>query len=201
MAETALSKALESKNIFYGLDQGGGAFYGPKIDIKIRDALGRAWQCTTAQFDFNLPRRFGLTYVGVDGREHEPYMVHRAILGSLERFLGILIEHYGGAFPVWLAPTQVVIIPIADRHNEYAGFLKSILSNLQIRSEVDDRGERMQAKIRDARIRKEPYMLSVGDREKEDQSVSVRTCDGSDLGALSISDFTDRILLQIENRK
>lgn len=201
MAETALSKALQSKNIQYGLDPGGGAFYGPKIDIKIRDALGRSWQCTTAQFDFNLPRRFGLTYVGADGREHEPYMVHRAILGSLERFLGILIEHYGGVFPIWLAPTQAVIIPISDRHNEYAGIVQSILSNVQIRSVVDDRGERMQAKIRDARLRKEPYMLIVGDREKENQSVSVRTFDGTELGAIPISDFTDRVLLQIANRK
>lgn len=201
MAEKALSRALEIKDINYGIDQGGGAFYGPKIDVKIRDALGRAWQCTTVQFDFNLPRRFGLTYVGDDGREHEPYMVHRAILGSLERFLGILIEHYAGVFPVWLAPIQVVIIPISDRHNEYARSVESILKKLHIRVDVDLRKERMQAKIRDARFRKEPYILIVGDREQHDETVSVRIHDGTNLGVFPLMDLANRILTQVENRK
>jgi threonyl-tRNA synthetase len=152
MAQEALRHALERRSMEYQVDEGGGAFYGPKIDVKVQDALGREWQCTTVQFDFNLPQRFGLTYAGEDGREHQPYMVHRAILGSLERFLGVLIEHYAGAFPLWLAPVQAVIIPIADRHLEYARRVASSLRGWGLRVEVDDRGARMQAKSRDAQL-------------------------------------------------
>ena len=146
-ATESLSKTLENRGIDFGIDEGGGAFYGPKIDINIRDAIGREWQCTTVQFDFNLPERFGLTYIGDDGAEHQPYMVHRALLGSMERFMGVLIEHYGGAFPVWLAPVQAEIIPISDRHNEFATEVESRLASSGLRAHADLRNERMNAKI------------------------------------------------------
>ena len=194
MAQEALRRALKRQGIEYGVDEGGGAFYGPKIDVKIRDALGRSWQCTTVQFDFNLPQRFDLTYAGEDGHEHQPYMVHRAILGSLERFLGVLIEHYAGAFPVWLAPVQAVVIPIADRHLPYAGRVASVLRDRGLRVEVDQRGARMQAKIRDAQLMKVPYMLVVGDKEAEAEAAAVRLRDGSNLGALALAEVTERIL-------
>ena len=173
------------------MDEGGGAFYGPKIDINITDALGRAWQCTTVQFDFNLPERFDLTYQDDQGGRSRPYMVHRAILGSMERFLGVLIEHYGGAFPVWLAPVQAVVIPIADRHHNYA---QSVLAGLErdgFRAELDDRNERMNQKIRTAQLQKVPYMLVVGDREAEVGAVAVRSRDGGDLGAMPLSEFLE----------
>ena len=200
MAQGALQRALERQGTEYAVDEGGGAFYGPKIDVKIRDALGRAWQCTTVQFDFNLPQRFGLTYAGEDGHEHQPYMVHRAILGSLERFLGILIEHYAGAFPLWLAPVQATVIPIADRHVEYAQEVARQLRARDLRVEVDGRSERMQAKIRDAQMRKVPYMLVVGDREAAANAAAVRLRDGSDLGALALSEVAERLARESEAR-
>ncbi|MEC9278418.1 MAG: His/Gly/Thr/Pro-type tRNA ligase C-terminal domain-containing protein, partial [Chloroflexota bacterium] len=184
----------------YEIDEAGGAFYGPKIDVNIRDALGRPWQCTTIQFDFNLPERFGLSYIGEDGEEHQPYMVHRVIFGSLERFMGILIEHFGGAFPVWLAPVQVKIIPIADRHLEYAGTVSEYLANSGIRVEVDDGNDRMNAKIRQAQLQKVPYMFVVGDREVESDSVSVRVRPGDNLGTISTTEITERILGEISSR-
>ncbi len=187
-ATQSLRHALEQRDLTYDIDEGGGAFYGPKIDIKINDALGRSWQCTTVQFDFNLPQRFDLTYQGADGGQHRPYMVHRAILGSLERFLGVLIEHYGGAFPFWLAPVQAVVIPIADRHVPYAESVRDELLNRRFRAEVDARNERMNLKIREAQIQKVPYMMVVGDREAEQGTASVRTRDGENLGPLSTSD-------------
>ena len=187
-ATQSLRHALEQRDLTYDVDEGGGAFYGPKIDIKINDALGRSWQCTTVQVDFNLPQRFDLTYQGADGGQHRPYMVHRAILGSLERFLGVLIEHYGGAFPFWLAPVQAVVIPIADRHVPYAESVRDELLNRRFRAEVDARNERMNLKIREAQIQKVPYMLVVGDREAEQGTASVRTRDGENLGPLSTSD-------------
>ena len=165
LATSSLRRTLEARGLSYELDEGGGAFYGPKIDVHIRDAIGRLWQCTTIQFDFNLPERFGLTYVGEDGREHQPYMIHRALLGSMERFMGVLIEHYGGAFPTWLAPVQAVLIPIADRHQEYARSVESQLAAAGIRVHNDLRNERMNAKIREAQLQKVPYMLVLGDRE------------------------------------
>jgi len=164
-------------------------FYGPKIDIKIKDALNRTWQCTTIQFDFNLPGRFDMTYVGKDGQEHRPYMVHRALLGSLERFFGILVEHYGGAFPVWLSPVQVTLIPIADRHVEYAHSVADRLKATGLRVEIDDSAERMQAKIRDAQMQKIPYMLVIGDREMESGQVNLRQRDGDVPGAMSVGEF------------
>ena len=187
-ATQSLRHALAQRDLTYDIDEGGGAFYGPKIDIKINDAIGRSWQCTTVQFDFNLPERFDLTYQGADGGQHRPYMVHRAILGSLERFLGVLVEHYGGAFPFWLAPVQAVVIPIADRHVSYAESVRDELLNRGFRVEVDARNERMNLKIREAQIQKVPYMMVVGDREAEQGTASVRARDGENLGALSTSD-------------
>ncbi|MCI0894572.1 MAG: threonine--tRNA ligase, partial [Chloroflexi bacterium] len=173
-ATQSLRQSLEARNLSFDMDEGGGAFYGPKIDIKIKDALGRAWQCTTVQFDFNLPERFDLVYQDSEGGRSRPYMVHRAILGSMERFMGVLIEHYAGAFPLWLAPVQAVVIPIADRHNEYAEQVKTALAAGGFRAEVDSRSERMNLKIRNAQMQKVPYMLVVGDKEMEAQTASVR---------------------------
>ncbi len=185
----ALKRAIAVENLPYEIDEGGGAFYGPKIDLKLKDALGREWQTTTIQFDFNLPDRFDLKYIGPDGLEHRPYMVHRALLGSIERFFGVLIEHYGGAFPVWLAPIQAALIPIADRHNAYAHQVAAQLRAAQLRVQVNDSGDRMQAKIRDAQLQKIPYMLVVGDREMADGTVAVRLRSGENLGARPVADF------------
>ncbi len=189
----ALIQALDRAEIPYQIDEGEAVFYGPKIDLKIKDALGREWQLSTIQFDFILPEHFDMTYVGEDGREHRPYMIHRALLGSMERFMGVLIEHYGGAFPVWLAPVQAAIIPIADRHMEYAHSLASQLKGAKLRVQVDDRGERMNAKIRDAQMQKIPYMLVIGDREVEAGTVSVRLRSGENLGAIAVDDFIARV--------
>lgn len=188
-AEAALEAALKRAKLPYEIDEGGGAFYGPKIDIKISDALGREWQLSTIQFDFNLPERFDMNYIGEDGQPHRPYMIHRALMGSVERFFGILIEHYGGAFPVWLAPVQAVIIPIADRHLEYADMVAAKLKEAGIRVKVDERKERMNAKIRDAQKQKIPYMLVIGDREVEDGQVALRKRGGENPGAMTIEDF------------
>lgn len=198
-ATSSLRGALESRGLRFTVDDGGGAFYGPKIDINITDALGRAWQCTTVQFDFNLPERFDLTYQDAEGGRSRPYMVHRAILGSMERFLGVLIEHYGGAFPAWLAPVQAVVIPIADRHGEYAAGVARELEGDGFRVEVDGRNERMNQKIRAAQLQKVPYMLVVGDREAAGGAVSVRSRDGGDLGAMGVAGFAE--LLGREGRK
>ena len=192
-ATESLRRALEQRQLPYDIDEGGGAFYGPKIDIMIKDALGRDWQCTTVQFDFNLPERFDLSYMDADGGRSRPYMVHRAILGSLERFLGVLIEHYAGAFPLWLAPVQAVVIPIADRHQEYAEAVKATLDGKGFRSEVDGRSERMNLKIRNAQLQKVPYMLVVGDREQEDGAVAVRTREGGNLGAMPLEDLLAKL--------
>jgi len=188
-AEPSLVQALEARSLPYERMEGEAVFYGPKIDIHIKDALGRTWQLTTIQFDFNLPERFDMVYIGEDGREHRPYMIHRALLGSLERFFGVLVEHYGGAFPVWLSPVQVVLIPIADRHVEYARSVAERLRAGGLRVEVDDSGERMQAKIRDAQMQKVPYMLVIGDREVEAGQVNLRMRDGKVPGAMSVDDF------------
>ena len=192
-ASKSLAHALEARNLKYDVDEGGGAFYGPKIDIKIKDALGREWQCTTVQFDFNLPERFDLNFQGADGGQHRPYMVHRAILGSMERFLGILIEHYVGAFPLWLAPVQAVVIPIADRHSDYAHQTKDELGKHGFRAEVDDRKERMNLKIRDAQLQKLPYMLIVGDKEMADSTVSVRLRNEENLGPVGLPQLLERM--------
>lgn len=199
-AEDSLKKALESEGLTYDVDEGGGAFYGPKIDIKIKDALGREWQLSTIQFDFNLPERFGMTYIGEDGKEHRPFMVHRALLGSIERFFGILIEHYAGEFPLWLAPTQVVVIPVSQNYLEYANQLAVELRQKDIRFEVDERNEKIGYKIRDWEMKKVPYMLIVGEKEKESNLVSVRKHKEGDKGTLALSEFIDKIAVEINNK-
>ena len=201
LATESLRSTLVDRGIDYQVDEGGGAFYGPKIDIHIRDAIGRQWQITTVQFDFNLPERFGLTYIGDDGKEHRPYMVHRALLGTMERFMGVLIEHYAGAFPVWLAPVQAIVIPIADRHNGYAHELRSRLEQSNVRASVDDGNDRMNAKIRNAQMQKVPYMLVVGDREVESGGASVRLRSGENLRAMTVEDTVARIAADVESRQ
>lgn len=199
-ATQALEKSLKKENLDFRVDEGQGVFYGPKIDIKIKDALQRSWQCTTIQLDFNLSERFDLTYVGEDGKFHKPYMVHRAILGSLERFFGILIEHYNGNFPLWLAPVQVVIIPIADRHNTYAAALEESFRQKGIRTVVDTRREKMGHKIRDAETHKYPLILIVGDREVEQKTASLRVHTQGDKGEVVVDEFLDNILKLIKNK-
>ena len=188
-ATAALRRAVEHAGVPYEMDEGGGAFYGPKIDLKVNDALGREWQLSTIQFDFNMAERFGLEYTGEDGQPKRPYMVHRALLGSMERFFGVLIEHFAGAFPLWLAPVQMQVIPIADRHNDYARQVAARLKAEGFRVEVDERGERMQAKIRDAQLQKIPFMLVVGDKEAEQGAVAVRRRTGEDLKSKPLSEF------------
>jgi threonyl-tRNA synthetase len=191
-AETALEESLKRTGVAYEVDRGGGAFYGPKIDLKVNDAIGREWQLSTIQFDFNLPDRFDMTYIAEDGQPHRPYMVHRALLGSLERFFGVLIEHYAGAFPVWLSPIQVAMIPIADRHIDYARQVAGQLREAGLRVMVDDRSERMNAKIRDAQNQKIPYMLVVGDKEIENNAVALRLRSGENPGPIPLSAFMER---------
>ncbi len=188
-AEHALEDSLKRAGLPYEVDAGGGAFYGPKIDLKINDALGREWQLSTIQFDFNEPERFGLEYVGEDGQPHRPYMIHRALLGSMERFFGVLIEHYGGAFPAWLSPKQVTLIPIADRHVDFANEVAAKYKKAGLRVSVDARADRMNAKIRDAQKEKVPYMLVIGDREMEAGQVALRRRSGENPGAMSVEEF------------
>jgi threonyl-tRNA synthetase len=191
MAESTLAAALEARGLPYERVEGEAVFYGPKIDIGILDALGRRWQASTIQFDFNLPERFDLTYVGEDNRPHRPYMVHRALYGSIERFFALLIEHHAGALPVWLAPTQAVVIPVAERNLDYAQKVGDELAAAGFRVEVDDRQERMNAKIRDAQLQKIPYMLVVGNREEEARGVSVRLRTNENRGMTDLSGFVD----------
>ena len=188
-ATDALRKVLDDRGVGYEVDEGGGAFYGPKIDLNIKDAVGRAWQCTTVQFDFNLPERFDLSFIGADGKQHRPYMVHRALLGSMERFFGVLVENFAGAFPVWIAPTQVQVLPIADRHMEYAETVAAALKSAGLRAEIDSRREKVNYKIREAQLQKVPYMLIVGDREAQAGTVSVRLRTGENLGAQALDSF------------
>jgi len=200
-ATSALRAAIETEGIPFEVDEGGGAFYGPKIDLKVHDALGREWQLSTIQFDFNLPARFDLEYIGVDNAPHRPYMVHRALFGSMERFLGVLIEHFGGAFPTWLAPVQAVVIPVsAERNTEYGQAVAERLRAAGVRVELDDRNERMQAKIRDAQLQKVPYMLIVGNREEEAGAVSVRARSGEAPGTMSVEAFWVQIDSEVEAR-
>ena len=192
-AQDALRRALETKQIAYVVREGEGAFYGPKIDLKINDALGRSWQCGTIQCDFALPERFDLTYVGEDGKPHRVVMLHRALLGSFERFFGMLLEHYAGALPMWLSPVQAVVIPLTDQHGAYAQQLAARLREADVRTEVDTRNEKMQAKIRDAQMSKIPYMLVVGAREAAQQMVAVRHRRDGDLGAMPIATCVERL--------
>jgi threonyl-tRNA synthetase len=188
-ATGALKSVLEKNRLPYEINEGEGAFYGPKIDVKLKDVLGREWQCATIQCDFALPERFDLTYVGSDGGRHRPVMLHRVILGSIERFLGVLIEHYAGAFPLWLAPVQAVILTITDRDLEYGESVYQQLSDAGIRAEKDMRNENLRLKIREAQLQKVPYMLVVGDKERENHGVSPRHRSGKDLKMMNIQDF------------
>ncbi|MCK5052483.1 MAG: threonine--tRNA ligase [Candidatus Cloacimonetes bacterium] len=200
-ATASLKKALEKLRIDYEVDEGGGAFYGPKIDIKIKDALNRSWQCSTIQFDFNLPARFEMEYIGEDNQPHRPFMVHRALLGSLERFFGTLIEYHAGNFPIWLCPTQVKILPISDNYIDYAKKVNAELIKSGIRSEVDFKNEKIGYKIREAEIHKIPYMFIVGQKEMESGSVSVRRHGEGDLGSKKIVEILKEIQREIEERK
>jgi threonyl-tRNA synthetase len=193
MAENALRSALEALDVTYGVDEGGGAFYGPKIDFHVRDAIGRLWQCGTIQFDFNLPDRFDLNYIGDDGEKHRPVMIHRALLGSIERFFGILIEHYGGAFPVWLAPEQARVLSITDKTADYAESVAVRLREAGQRVKADTRSEKVGLKIREAETEKVPYMLIVGEREMQSGMVSLRAHGRRDLGVVSFDEIVERI--------
>jgi len=193
MATGTLREVIEERNLPYDVDEGGAVFYGPKIDVKMIDAIGREWQCTTIQFDFNLPERFDVSYIAEDGSKQRPFMVHRALLGSVERFFGVLVEHYAGAFPMWLAPVQATVIPIADRHAPYAEEVAAEMRAAGLRVEVDARTERMQAKIRDAQLQKVPYMLVVGDREAEARAAAVRLRSGEDLKAVAVKEIIERM--------
>ena len=192
-ATQSLRDALDQEGMAYEVDEGGGAFYGPKIDMKIKDALGRPWQLGTVQFDFNLPERFHLTYVGDDGKEHQPYMVHRALLGSIERFFGILIEHYAGAFPFWLAPEQLRVLPISDKALDYAKKTQAALKAAGFRVEVDSSAEKLGAKIREATLMKVPYQVVVGPRDEANGTISVRSRTDGDLGAMKLEDLVAKL--------
>lgn len=200
VATNALKAALEENGYEYILNEGDGAFYGPKIDFHLEDCLGRTWQCGTIQLDFQMPERFDLTYVGQDGEKHRPVMIHRVVFGSIERFIGIIIEHFAGAFPTWLAPVQVRVIPIAQGHHEYATVVADQLSGKGIRLEIDQRNEKLGYKIREAQMQKIPYMLIVGDQEKENNSVAVRSREEGDLGTVSLDEFTDNIAEEINSK-
>lgn len=201
MAETALSNALKHMNLDYKINAGDGAFYGPKIDIHVTDCIGREWQCGTIQLDMQLPKRFNLTYVDSNGELKEPIMIHRVVYGSLERMIAILIENFAGAFPTWLAPTQVKILNIADNHLEYANKVKQELENNGLRVELDDRNEKIGKKIREAQLEKVPYMLIIGDKEMQENKVSVRHRKEGDKGSVSLNDFISNIMLEVKNKE
>lgn len=199
-ATASLEAALKAEGLPYEVDPGGGAFYGPKIDMRAIDAIGREWQLSTFQFDFNLPERFDMTYIGADGKEHRPYMVHRALLGSIERFFGILIEHYAGAFPLWLAPEQVRILPLTDKQAEYARQVETSLRAADFRAAVDARSEKVGARIRDAQLQKIPYMLILGPREAEAGMVSVRSRSAGDQGGMKIEALIEKMTAEVASR-
>jgi threonyl-tRNA synthetase len=198
-AEAALTEALERQGREYELNPGDGAFYGPKIDFHVTDALGRSWQCGTCQLDFQMPERFDLSYVGADDAPHRPVMIHRALLGSMERFAGILIEHHAGRFPVWLAPVQAIVLPVSDRHNEYADRIATELREAGVRVGLDERTESVGKKIRDAELGRYPYMLVVGDREAVAGAVAVRSHEDGELGAMSVAEFAGRVRAEGES--
>ena len=200
MAEDSLKAALEEMNLPYKINEGDGAFYGPKIDFHLEDSLGRTWQCGTIQLDFQLPQRFELDYIGSDGEKHRPIVIHRVIFGSIERFIGILIEHFAGKFPTWLSPVQVKILPISDKFVDYADEVKESLESKGVRVEVDLRTEKIGYKIREARNERVPYIIVVGEKEKNDKTISLRSRDNGDEGIVDLSKFSDRILDEIKNR-
>jgi threonyl-tRNA synthetase len=196
-AEAALQRALENRGLEYELNEGDGAFYGPKIDLHMTDTIGRSWQLGTVQLDYYMPERFELTYTGADNAEHRTVMIHRALMGSFERFIGILIEHYAGEFPLWLSPVQAIVLPIADAYNDYAESVCSELRAAGLRAELDARSEKVGKKIREAELRKVPYMLVVGEREAEAGEVAVRRHREGDLGSMPLADFKERIVREI----
>lgn len=201
MAETALREALEELGVDYILNEGDGAFYGPKIDFHLEDAIGRTWQCGTIQLDFQLPQRFDLSYIGDDGDKHKPIVIHTAAFGSIERFIGILIEHYAGKFPTWLAPVQATILPISDKFNDYAREVKKELRKNGIKVELDDRSEKIGYKIREAQLQQIPYMLVVGEKEASEEKVSVRSRKDGDTGAMKVNEFIEKIVKEIKEKK
>jgi threonyl-tRNA synthetase len=199
-AEAGLATVLKNAGLDYQVDEGGGAFYGPKIDLKIRDAIGRSWQCSTIQFDFSLPERFDLSYIDSNGQQQRPFMIHRALLGAVERFFAVLIEHYSGKFPLWLAPIQVKVLPITDSFVEFGADVVAKLGQANIRAELDDRSEKVGAKIRDAEMMKVPYMFVVGAKEVEANSVSVRAHGQGDLGGRSIDEAIEMLKAEIASK-
>ena len=201
ISTNALKMALEAKGLKYAVDPGEGVFYGPKIDIKVKDSLGRSWQCSTIQVDFNNPERFDITYRGTDGREHRPIMIHRALMGSLERFFGVLIEHYAGAFPLWLSPVQISVLTIAERHDTYAEKLISELSGQGIRVELDTDSEKIGNKIRKSSVRKIPYSVIIGDKEVEDNKITVRRRNGENIGPFTFDELTSFLSEEINSRR
>lgn len=201
LATNALRDALESRNMKYKVNEGDGAFYGPKIDFHLKDSIGRTWQCGTIQLDMQMPERFDLNYIGEDGQKHRPVMIHRVVYGSIERFIGILIEHFAGAFPAWLAPVQVKILPITERQAAYAHELAQEMRELDIRVEVDDRNEKIGYKIREGQLQKVPYMLVVGEKELEARTVAVRKRGQGDIGTQSVSEFTEALVMEIQSKQ
>jgi len=199
-AQKALQKVVESKNIPFEIDEGGGAFYGPKIDIKIKDVLQREWQCSTIQFDFNLPERFGMTFIGEDGKEHQPYVIHRALLGAIERFFAVLLENCAGNFPLWLAPEQIRIVPIKDTHIEYGKEILKKLKNRNLRASIDETSRPMGAKIRQSRLEKIPYSVIIGDNEAENSCVAVKLQNGKQFQDIDLSDFITRVCEERDTR-
>ena len=201
MATSALQGALDELQLPYVVNEGDGAFYGPKIDFHLVDCIGRTWQCGTIQLDFQLPQRFELEYVGADGEKHRPIMIHRVVFGSIERFIGILIEHFAGAFPTWLAPVQVRVLPISEKYMDYAKSVEQKLQDAGIRTELDERSEKIGYKIREAQTAKIPYMLVVGQKEEEEGAVSVRSRAEGDQGAKKLDEFIAEILTEIKNKE
>ncbi|MNC47639.1 Threonine--tRNA ligase 2 [compost metagenome] len=199
-AEAALEMVLQNRGIPYRINPGDGAFYGPKIDFHILDALKRSWQCGTVQLDFQMPEKFDLNYIGEDGQKHRPVVIHRAVYGSIDRFIGILTEHFSGAFPVWLSPVQAKLLPVSGNHADYAFQVKQALAAAGIRVEVDDRNEKLGLKIREAQLEKVPYMLVLGDNEQKSATVSVRKRAAGDAGAMSIEEIVQLISAEIADR-
>jgi len=199
-AEAQLKAALEGAGQAYEVNEGDGAFYGPKIDFDVVDAIGRKWQCATIQLDYQIPERFDLKYVGADNAEHRPVVIHRAIYGSFERFIALLIEHFAGAWPLWLAPVQAVVLPISDRHRDYAAGVRDKLAAAGLRVDLDDRQEKIGFKIREAQLQKVPYMLVAGDRESSEGTVAVRSRSGGDLGARPVDAFMVDALEEIRQK-
>ena len=199
-ATETLKAAVEEMGKSYIINEGDGAFYGPKLDFHLADSLGRTWQCGTIQLDMQLPERFELEYTGADGEKHRPVMIHRALLGSIERFIGVITEHFAGAFPVWLSPEQVRVVPITDRSMEYAKELLAQLEEKGIRASVDERSEKLGYKLREAQLQKIPYMLVVGDKEAEQKLVAVRHRKAGDLGTMSMDAFLDRVCQEIKDK-